>query len=105
MKPKKYKTRRIKSQGERLRLCVFRSLNNIYAQIIDDNQGKTIVSASSLKLEKLKKVEIAKAVGKTIAEEATKNNIKKVVLDRGQYKFHGRIKALADAARANGLEF
>jgi large subunit ribosomal protein L18 len=105
MRKKVYSSRRIKSQKDRLRLCVFRSLNNIYAQIIDDEQRKTIVSASSLKLDKAKKTDMAKQVGELVAKSAIKNNIKKVVLDRGQYKYHGRIKALAEAARENGLQF
>ena len=88
------------------RLCVFRSNTNIYAQIIDDSKGVTLVSASSLEL-KLKNVNIEAAtkVGESIAKKATKAGIKKVVFDRGGYLYHGRVKALADAARANGLEF
>ena len=91
------------------RLNVFRSNNNIFAQIIDDEASKTLVSASSidkeLKLENGSNVEAAKVVGKAIAEKATKAKITKVVFDRGGYLYHGRVKALAEAARENGLEF
>ena len=88
------------------RLCVFRSNTNIYAQIIDDSKGVTLVSASSLEL-KTKNVNIegAKAVGKEIAEACKKAKITKVVFDRGGYLYHGRVEALAEAARENGLEF
>lgn len=88
------------------RLCVFRSLNNIYAQIIDDSKGITLVSSSSLELkEKTNNIETAKKVGKDIAEKAKKAKIKTVVFDRGGYQYHGKVKALAEAARENGLEF
>ena len=91
------------------RLNVFRSNSNIFAQIIDDEAGVTLVSASSLdkdlKLEKGSNVEAATKVGESIAEKAIKAKIKKVVFDRGGYLYHGRVKALADAARENGLEF
>jgi len=88
------------------RLCVFRSLSNIYAQIIDDTKGVTLVSSSSLELkEKNNNIETAKKVGKDIAEKAKKANIKTVVFDRGGYQYHGKVKALAEAARENGLEF
>ena len=88
------------------RLCVFRSNLGIYAQIIDDTKHATLVSSSSLEL-KLKgnNLETAAAVGKDIAEKAKKAKIKTVVFDRGGYLYHGRVKALADAARENGLEF
>jgi len=92
---------------ERPRLNVFRSLNHIYAQVIDDQQGVTVASASSLAL-KLKtggNVAAAKEIGKAIAEKAQEKGIKKVVFDRGGFLYHGRIKALADAAREAGLEF
>jgi large subunit ribosomal protein L18 len=92
---------------ERPRLSVFRSNTNIYAQIIDDVNGVTLVSASSLK--DVKKgagnVEGAKAVGKLIAERAKDKKITSVVFDRSGYLYHGRVKALADAAREAGLEF
>jgi len=91
------------------RLCVFRSNNAIYAQIIDDQTRTTLVSASSLekslKIKNGSNVEAAKIVGKEIAEKAKKAKITKVVFDRGGYLYHGRVKALAEAARENGLEF
>lgn len=91
------------------RLNVFRSNNNIFAQIIDDEAGVTLVSASSidkdLKLENGGNVEAATKVGKLVAERAKKAKISKVVFDRGGYLYHGRVKALAEAARENGLEF
>ncbi|MAR79180.1 MAG: 50S ribosomal protein L18 [Rhodospirillaceae bacterium] len=98
-----------KSNG-RLRLSVFRSNHNIYAQIIDDKQGKTLVSASSLEInakeENAKgKKECAVITGKNIAERATAAGIKEVVFDRGRYLYHGRVKALAEAAREAGLVF
>ena len=89
------------------RLNVFRSNSNIFAQIIDDEKGITLVSSSSLEL-KIKNggnVEGAKLVGKDIAEKAKKAGITKVVFDRGGYLYQGRVEALADAARENGLEF
>ncbi len=90
----------------RLRLSVFRSGRHIYAQVIDDNKSRTIVAANSKALALTSnKTEQAKAVGEAIAERALKKNIKKIIFDRGAYKYHGRIKALAEAARAGGLEF
>ena len=91
---------------ERPRLSVYRSSKNIYAQIIDDTKGVTLISSSSLELKiKNNNLEAAAAVGKDIAEKAKKAKIKTVVFDRGGYIYHGRVKALADAARENGLEF
>jgi len=92
---------------ERPRLNVYRSLNHIYAQVIDDQKGETIVSASSLasKLKTGGNVASAKEIGKAIAEAAVAKGIKRVVFDRGGYLYHGRVKALADAAREAGLEF
>lgn len=91
------------------RLNVFRSNSNIFAQIIDDEAGVTLVSASSLdkdlKLANGSNVEAATKVGEAVAEKAIKANIKKVVFDRGGYLYHGRVKALAEAARNKGLEF
>ncbi len=91
------------------RLNVFRSNSNIFAQIIDDSEGKTLVSASSidkeLSLENGGNVEAASKVGELIAKRAKKAKITKVVFDRGGYLYHGRVKALAEAARENGLEF
>ena len=98
---------KLSGTGERPRLNVYRSLNHIYAQVIDDQTGTTLVSASSLAL-KLKtggNVASAKEIGKAVAELAVKKGIKKVVFDRGGYLYHGRVKALADAAREAGLEF
>ncbi|MHB1021804.1 MAG: 50S ribosomal protein L18 [Acidobacteriaceae bacterium] len=98
---------RIHGTAERPRLNVYRSLNHIYTQLIDDNAGVTLVSAStaSAKLKTGGNVAAAKEVGKLIAEKAQEKGIKKVVFDRGGYLYHGRIKALADAAREAGLEF
>ena len=100
---------RTKVQGtsERPRLNVYRSLNHIYAQVIDDAQGVTLVSASTVasKAKTGGNVAAAKEVGKLVAERAKEKGIKKVVFDRGGYLYHGRIKALADAAREAGLEF
>jgi large subunit ribosomal protein L18 len=92
---------------ERPRLNVYRSLNHIYAQVIDDSKGETLVSASTLagKIATGGNVAAAKEVGKLVAEQAIAKGVKKVVFDRGGYLYHGRIKALADAAREAGLEF
>jgi len=88
------------------RLNVFRSLSHIYVQLIDDEAGKTLASASSEEIKtKGKKSELAAEVGKLTAKKATALGIKKVVFDRGGYQYHGRVKQLADAARAAGLEF
>ena len=99
--------RKLSGTGERPRLNVYRSLNHIYAQVIDDQKGETLVSASTLAL-KIKtggNLAAARETGKAVAELAVKQGIKKVVFDRGGYLYHGRIKALADAAREAGLEF
>jgi large subunit ribosomal protein L18 len=99
--------RKLSGTTERPRLNVYRSLNHIYAQLIDDQKGETIAAASSLQL-KLKSggnVAAAKEIGKTIAEKAKEKGVKKVVFDRGGFLYHGRLKALADAAREAGLEF
>jgi len=96
---------------ERPRLCVYRSIGHIYAQVIDDRAGKTLVSASSndgKTKESLKAVETSlqpKSSARAIAERAKAAGIEKVVFDRGGYKYHGRVKALADAAREAGLKF
>ena len=95
----------------RLRLSVFRSSKHIYAQVIDDLKGETLASASSL--EKTMRdagntganIDAAKAVGKLVAERAVKNGVTEVIFDRGGYLYHGRVKALADAAREGGLSF
>jgi large subunit ribosomal protein L18 len=103
--------RKISGSPERPRLCVFRSLNHIYAQIVNDSEGRTLVSASTCEKDvkgdtKPKgKIESAKRVGKLIAERARAKGIEGVVFDRGGYLYHGRIKALADAARESGLKF
>jgi large subunit ribosomal protein L18 len=95
----------------RARLSVFRSSKHIYAQVIDDGKGVTVASASSLEkdmrtsLKTGANVDAAKAVGKRVAERAIEKGVKDVVFDRGGYLFHGRIKALADAAREGGLNF
>jgi len=116
-KPDKNKTRKKRHQRVRRkisgtaecpRLNVFRSNKNIYTQLIDDVEGVTLASASTLDNEisdEDTKVEQAAAVGKLIAERAQENDIKEVVFDRGGYKYHGRVAALAEAARENGLEF
>ena len=100
---------RVAGSEQRPRLAVFRSLNHIYAQVIDDGKGHTLVSASSsdktAKVGSGGNVAGAKEVGKLIAERAKEKGITKVVFDRGGYLYHGRVKALADAARAAGLEF
>ncbi len=96
--------KRISGTPERPRLTVFRSLNNIYAQIIDDLDGKTLASASSIKAEKGGNVEAAKEVGKLIAEQAKGAGITQVAFDRNGFRYHGRVKALADAAREGGLK-
>jgi len=96
---------------ERPRLNVFRSLSGIYAQVIDDQAGNTLVSASTVdrdlreKMKGLKKSEQAKMVGKTLAARAKDKGVQTVVFDRGGFKYSGRVKALADGAREGGLEF
>jgi len=103
--------RRLSGTAARPRLCVFRSLNHIYAQVIDDDLGHTLVSASTLgqeiksAAEEKAKTEAAQLVGQLVAERAKSKGITKVVFDRGGYKYHGRVKALAEAAREVGLVF
>jgi large subunit ribosomal protein L18 len=93
----------------RARLTVFRSSKHIYAQVIDDGKGSTVAAASSLEKDMRSKtganVDAAKAVGKLVAQRAIEKGVKTVVFDRGGYLYHGRIKALADAAREGGLQF
>lgn len=96
---------RITGTSERPRLSVYRSLNNIYAQIIDDTKGITLASASSMGSESGGNIEAAKLVGKAIAEVAAGKGIKQVVFDRGGRIYHGRVKAFAEAAREAGLDF
>jgi large subunit ribosomal protein L18 len=99
--------RKLAGTTERPRLSVHRSLNHIYAQVIDDQTGETLASASTLavKAKTGGNVAAAKEIGKAIAEKAKEKGVKQVVFDRGGYLYHGRIKALADAAREAGLEF
>ena len=104
--------RKIHGTADRPRLSVCRSLEQIYAQLIDDDQRRTLAAASSLSSEiqkvlkgKETKVEIGKMVGLLLAQKATKQGIKKAVFDRGHYLYHGRVKALAQGAREGGLEF
>ena len=97
---------RLKKVGNgRPRLSIFRSSKNIYAQVIDDAQGVTLAHASSLENEKGGDSEAAAAVGKLVAERALEKGVKEVVFDRGSYIYHGRVKALAEAAREAGLNF
>jgi large subunit ribosomal protein L18 len=108
---RKARTRRAvkKAAKGRARLSVHRSSMHIYAQVIDDEKGVTVVSASSLEKDLRGKsganIAAAKVVGKLLAERALQKGVKEVIFDRGQYLFHGRIKALADAAREGGLSF
>ena len=98
---------RIAGTADRPRLAVYRSLSQIYAQVIDDRTGRTLAAASSLdaKDSKTKRSDAAKAVGTLIAEKAKAAGIDEVIFDRGGYRYHGRVKALAEAARSNGLRF
>lgn len=97
----------VKGTADAPRLCVFRSSKAIYAQIINDEEGKTIVAASSsdIKNKKIKKTEIAAEVGRKLAEKAREKGVTQVVFDRNGYQYHGRIKSLADGAREGGLKF
>jgi large subunit ribosomal protein L18 len=101
----------VRGTTERPRLCVFKSARHIYAQIINDEEGRTLAAASTLSKElpkspdRVKKAEAAKAVGTLVAEKALASGIQAVVFDRGGYPFHGRVKALATAARDRGLQF
>lgn len=103
--------KRVIGTGERPRLCVFRSLNHIYAQVIDDAQGHTLAAASTLDadiksaVEGKKKSDLAGLVGSAVAQRAKAAGVSQVVFDRGGNRYQGRVKALADAARAAGLEF
>jgi large subunit ribosomal protein L18 len=100
--------KRVAGTPERPRLAIFRSANHIYAQVIDDQQGRTLVAAASTEKDLRGKggnVEGAKKIGSAVAQRAKDKGISKVVFDRGGYMYHGRVKALADAARAAGLEF
>ena len=103
--------KRVKGTPERPRLSVFRSLSHIYAQVIDDVTGETIAAASDVeadlkaKVNGKKKQEVATMVGTLVAERAREKGVSRVVFDRGGFEFHGRVKALAEAARDGGLEF
>ena len=111
LRRKKRVRRKISGTSERPRLSVNRSLKHIYAQIIDDENGKTLVHASSLSAE-IKgnasnggKIKVAQSVGQLIAQKAKEHQIQGVIFDRGGYLYHGRVKALAEAAREEGLKF
>jgi len=101
----------VRGSAERPRLCVFKSLQHIYAQVIDDNEGRTLVAISTLspelkkELKKSKDKKAAKEVGKLIGTKCKEKGIKKVVFDRNGFIYHGRVKALAEGAREAGLEF
>lgn len=103
--------RKVRGTPQRPRLCVFRSLNHLYAQVIDDTKGETLAAASTLepaarvKSDGMSKTAQAQRVGSLIAERALTQGIRKVIFDRGGYLYHGRVKALAEAARQGGLEF
>jgi large subunit ribosomal protein L18 len=103
--------KKVSGTTERPRLAVFRSLNNIYAQVIDDVEGKTVVSASSIEPGQRSqnagkaKRDVAKEIGQLVAKRAAEAGIQSVVFDRGGHQYHGRVKALGDAAREGGLRF
>ena len=103
--------RRLKQKSDRLRLSIFKSANHFYAQIIDDKNQKTLISSSTLLKEfkalvpPLSGIAAAKWVGQDIAKKACDAGIKQVVFDKGSFLYHGRIKAMADSARENGLDF
>ena len=102
---------KISGDVQRPRLCIYRSLKYIYAQIVDDSQGRTLVAASTAEknlrgdLKQAGNIQASKLVGKTIAERAKAKGIEAVVFDRGGYLYHGRVKAVAEAARESGLKF
>ncbi len=108
---RKYVRKNVYGEPTRPRLNIFRSEKHIYAQVIDDRKGSTIAAASTLdkdlreKLTSAKPLEQAKLVGETVAQRAMAKGVKQVVFDRAGYKYHGRIKSLADGARSGGLEF
>lgn len=95
----------VNGTAERPRLSVFRSNKQIYAQVIDDVEGRTLASASSLGMEKMPKIQQAEKVGALVAERAKSAGVETVVFDRNGYLYHGRVQALADAARQGGLKF
>lgn len=105
---------KIRGTSKLPRLCVFRSNKHVYGQLIDDEKGKTLISASDLEIKHKKtqkrtqknaKIETAKEIGKLLAKKAIEKKIEKIVFDRSGYKYHGRIKALAEGAREGGLKF
>ena len=102
---------KVEGTNTKPRLCIFRSLNHIYAQVVDDKRGHTLTSASTLdpkikgEMEGKKKTEAAGLVGSLVAKRALSQGINRVLFDRGGYKYHGRVKSLADAARHEGLKF
>jgi len=99
---------KVSGTDQRPRLCVFRSSKHIYAQLINDEKGKVVVSANDKEIKKTagkKKTEIAKEIGKLIAQKAIEKKVGKAVFDRGGYLYHGRIKAVAEGAREGGLKF
>jgi len=111
LRRRKHVRKRVFGTPERPRLNVFRSLRHIYAQVIDDTSGHTLASASTLdpevrpQVEGLNKTEQARIVGRVLAARALEKGVTRVVFDRAGYKYHGRVKALADAAREGGLDF
>ncbi|MCE2490351.1 MAG: 50S ribosomal protein L18 [Anaerolineae bacterium] len=102
---------RVQGSSERPRLCVFRSLTHIYAQLIDDDEGHTLVAASTIdrdlraQVTEKSPIEAARMVGQLVGERAQQAGVKRVVFDRGGYRYHGRVAALAEGARAAGLDF
>lgn len=98
---------RVMGMPDRPRMTVFRSNTSIYAQIVDDLEGKTLISASSVEVKEsgLKKAQMAEKVGELLAAKAKEKNIDKVVFDRGSYLYHGRVKSLAEGARKGGIQF
>lgn len=106
LKRKKRVRAKIFGTAKRPRLCVFRSLRGIYIQVVDDAKGKTLVSARLAEIKKAKNnIEEAKELGKLLAKKCKEVKISEVVFDRGGHKYHGKVKALADGARENGLKF
>jgi large subunit ribosomal protein L18 len=97
--------KKISGTSSRPRLVVFRSLKHIYAQLVDDVAGRTLITISDMKIDSGRKLERSAAVGKVIAERAKEMGISSVVFDRAGYRYHGRVKAVADGAREGGLEF
>ncbi len=97
--------KKVQGTTERPRLCVFRSAKHIYAQVVDDTQGRTIAHASSVTGAPGTKVEAAKSVGSAVAKACMEKGVEQVVFDRGGYRYHGRVRALAESAREAGLKF